>query len=158
MRVVRQFPALYLCPGTLKNFKTMRPNNFDLRRTGAIVLCLAAAMFAASCGGNASKKKAADGATETEQTETKAPKSGGITTSNIVGTWTNATGVLSYEFKADGTGAVKNTEDASKNESFKWKMSGKTISVDTESGGYNQFDYIGDDQLEDAMRQKFTKK
>ena len=52
----------------------MRPNNFNLRRTGAIVLCLAAAMFAASCGGNASKKKAADGATETEQTETKAPK------------------------------------------------------------------------------------
>ncbi len=37
-----------------------------MRRTGAIVLCLAATtIFAVSCGGNASKKKAADGATET---------------------------------------------------------------------------------------------
>ena len=43
-----------------------------MRRTGAIVLCLAAAMFATSCGGNASKKQAADGATETK-TEAKAP-------------------------------------------------------------------------------------
>ena len=50
----------------------MTTPRFTMRRTGAIVLCLAAAMFAASCGGNASKKKAADGATETEQTETKA--------------------------------------------------------------------------------------
>ena len=136
----------------------MKTTNFDLRHGIAIAVCLAAVTIFCACGGNASKKQSADGATETQQTETKAPNSGGITTSNLVGTWTNATGVLSYEFKADGTGTVKNTEDASKNESFKWKMSGKTISVDTESGGYNQFDYIGDDQLEDAMRQKFTKK
>ena len=52
----------------------MRPNNFDLRRTGAIVLCLAAVTMFCACGGNASKKKAADGATETAQTETTAPK------------------------------------------------------------------------------------
>ena len=53
----------------------MTTPRFTMRRTGAIVLCLAAtAMFATSCGGNASKKKSADGATETEQTETKAPK------------------------------------------------------------------------------------
>jgi hypothetical protein len=122
----------------------------------ALALLATTAMFAVSCGGNANKKQAADTATE-QATETKA-EGGGFTTSNLVGTWTNATGVLSYEFKADGTGTVKNTEDASKNESFKWKMSGNDISVDTESGGYNQFDYIGDNQLEDAMRQKFTKK
>ena len=42
-----------------------------MRRRGAMVLCLAATtIFATSCGGNASKKKAADGATETA-TETK---------------------------------------------------------------------------------------
>ena len=52
----------------------MRPNNFDLRRTGAIVLCLAAVTMFCACGGNANKKQAADGATETAQTETKAPK------------------------------------------------------------------------------------
>lgn len=52
----------------------MTTPRFTMRRTGAIVLCLAAAMFAASCGGNASKKKSADGATETQQTETTAPK------------------------------------------------------------------------------------
>ena len=132
--------------------------NFKKRNVTAIALCLAAVTIFCACGAGASNKQASDGATETQQVETKAPKGGGITTSNPVGTWTNVTGVLSYEFKADGTGTVKNTEDASKNESFKWKMSGKTISVDTESGGYNQFDYIGDDQLEDAMRQKFTKK
>ena len=50
----------------------MTTPRFTIRRTGAIVLCLAAAMFATSCGGNANKKKAADGATETQQTETKA--------------------------------------------------------------------------------------
>ena len=54
----------------------MTTPRFTIRRTGAIVLCLAAAMFAASCGGNASKKTSADGATETAQTETKAPKGG----------------------------------------------------------------------------------
>ncbi len=54
----------------------MRPNNFDRRRTGAIVLCLAATtIFAISCGGNANKKSA-DGVTETAQTETKAPAKG----------------------------------------------------------------------------------
>ena len=52
----------------------MTTPRFTMRRTGAIVLCLAAVTMFCACGGNASKKKAADGATETQQTETKAPK------------------------------------------------------------------------------------
>ena len=60
----------------------MTTPRFTMRRTGAIVLCLAAAMFATSCGGNASKKKAANGATETK-TETAAPAKGNaVWTSN----------------------------------------------------------------------------
>ncbi len=59
----------------------MRPNNFDLRRTGAIVLCLAAAMFATSCGGNASKKKAADIVTEAEQKAEEVTKAKSVSTS-----------------------------------------------------------------------------
>jgi hypothetical protein len=44
----------------------------------ATMLLATATIFAVSCGGNA-KKKAADGSTETAQTETKAPK-GGVAT------------------------------------------------------------------------------
>ena len=50
----------------------MKTTNFDLRHGIAIAVCLAAVTMFCACGGNASKKKAADGATETEQTETKA--------------------------------------------------------------------------------------
>ncbi len=57
----------------------MTTPRFTIRRTGAIVLCLAAVTMFSACGGNASKKKAADGATETatEQaaTTTQAPTS-----------------------------------------------------------------------------------
>ncbi len=49
--------------------------NFKKRNVTAIALCLAAVtIFCASCGGNASNKQAADGATEPQQVETKAPK------------------------------------------------------------------------------------
>ena len=58
----------------------MTTPRFTIRRTGAIVLCLAAAMFAASCGGNASKKKAADGATETATEQAATTKGGKLET------------------------------------------------------------------------------
>lgn len=124
-------------------------------RLAAFALIAVTTMFATSCGGNASKKKAADSATETA-TEVKGSS---FSSADLVGTWTeNETGTLSYEFKKDGTGLHINSEDASKNESFKWKMDGDEISIDTESGGYNVFEYIGDNQLENAYRTKFTKK
>jgi hypothetical protein len=49
---------------------------FRLRNVATAVACLAVAMFATSCGGNANKKQSADTATETATgaaTETKAP-------------------------------------------------------------------------------------
>jgi hypothetical protein len=67
----------------------MKATNFTKRTGIAVAVCLASiAIFAVSCGGNA-KKKAADGATETAQTETKAApakaKGGTLTVSNLTG-------------------------------------------------------------------------
>ncbi len=48
-----------------------------------IALLATATIFVGSCGGNAGKKKTADGATETEQTETKAPKGGAVALKDV---------------------------------------------------------------------------
>ncbi len=56
----------------------MTTPRFTMRRTRSIILCLAAVTMFCACGGNADKKQAADGATETQQVETKASKGGAV--------------------------------------------------------------------------------
>jgi len=66
--------------------------NFNMRNAVKTVAVLAVTvMFAVSCGGNASKKQAADGSTETAQTETKAPKGGAVALKDVSATNWQAT-------------------------------------------------------------------
>ena len=125
------------------------------------VTALAIGLVMVSCGSRSSNQQSGDASeTKTEAQTEQAKSSGGITAASIVGTWVDERTMQSliHEFKADGKGVTKYLQDESKKEvAFTWKISGNKVTFDTEDGGYNQFEFIGDNQIEDAMRQKFNK-
>jgi hypothetical protein len=123
------------------------------------VIALAIGLSVVSCGGRGGNQQSGTETTDTKTEQATTEKSdGGFTSASLVGVWTDAMKTIFYEFKTGGTGVISYQASSDKKaETFTWKIDGKKVSIDTEDGGFNQFEYIGDNQLEDMMSQKWTK-
>jgi hypothetical protein len=123
------------------------------------VIALAIGLSLVSCGGRGGNQQGGNTSETKSETQTEQTKSGGgFTSASLVGIWTDAMKTIFYEFKAGGTGVISyHASSDKKAETFTWKIDGKKVSIDTEDGGFNQFEFIGDKELEDMMRQKWTK-
>lgn len=132
----------------------MKKVHLKWRDVAAIVACLAVVIMA-TCNSGESKQSGS----ETAGTKTEQAKSGaGVTASTFVGIWTDAMKTIAFEFKAGGTGVIKYHQAADKkDEAFTWKVDGNKVSLDIEGGDFDQFEYVGDNKLEDMMGRPFTR-